>query len=560
MLPAEASSYWSAQQRLTASTLAVVRRLWRKMGDNFDASWLQIEEPMLLAVLQAQLSVAERAVEYVPETLGALNIDVDPDFQIEPSSLVGLAGNGLPVDSLLVGAKVAAKRAVGNGATSAIARQAGGVWLETAVRTLLSDTGRASESLAIAVRPRVGYVRMMNPPSCSRCAVLAGKFYRYNSGFLRHPKCDCRHIPARENVAGDLRVDPKKYFDSLDRESQNKHFTLVGAQAIRDGADISQVVNARSGMSTAQLFGRELAITSEGTTRRGVAYQALSNAGHATRVTDVRNGRYFSSRAPRLMPESIYRIAENRDDALRLLHLNGYLADNPVGKKISASSAAIVGKSTAKSPLKAGGRKPPVPPMNNHAVPGDDDGEKLAKQLDSDYADWAESLPKEQRDAILRWQGADDRFYRRIQDVFRKDADDPAALAIAESLDEAIQSGVLTRDVVMWRGVRSTTGLFGVSNTDLAGLSGTQKQVDGFLAVSTSQSIAVEEFTRPPLGGGPALMRVSIRAGTRAAWVKLVGDPGMAYQRELLLADGHLLQLGQLTYSGDLPIIDVEVM
>ncbi|MCD2153465.1 hypothetical protein LQL77_07045 [Rhodococcus cerastii] len=327
MLPAEASSYWSAQQRLSASTLAVVRRLWRKMGDNFDASWLQIEEPLLLVILQAQLSAAERAVDYVPDTLGALNIDVDPEFEVNPEALVGVAGSGQPVDSLLLGAKVAAKRAVGRGASSTLGLQAGGMWLETVVKTLLSDTGRASETLGIAVRQKVGYVRMLNPPSCGRCAVLAGKFFRYNAGFSRHPGCDCRHIPARESIAGDLQVDPKRYFDSLGAEQQNKYFTTAGAEAIREGADVGQVVNARSGMSTAQVFGRELAVTTEGATRRGIAYHAMSNAGYATRATDVRNGRYFSARTPRLMPESILKIAENRADALRLLRLYGYLLD-----------------------------------------------------------------------------------------------------------------------------------------------------------------------------------------------------------------------------------------
>lgn len=345
MLPAEASSYWAAQQKLSASTLAVVKRLWRKMGNNFDESWLQIEEPLLLLLLQAQLSAAERAVEYVPETLGALNIDVDPDFEIEPSSLVGVAGSGFPVETLIVGAKIAAKRAVGNGATATSALSTGGAWLGTAVRTLLADTGRAAESLAISVRPGVGYVRMMNPPSCGRCAVLAGKFYRYNAGFRRHLECNCKHIPARESIAGDLTVDPKKYFDSLDRAQQNKHFTVAGAEAIREGADVGQVVNARSGMSTAQVnlagwtpqgrlttknvYGQQLATTDTGITRRGIAYEAMSKAGYAQKQTDVRlkGSRYFQAKTPRLMPESIFKIAENRADALRLLRLYGYILD-----------------------------------------------------------------------------------------------------------------------------------------------------------------------------------------------------------------------------------------
>lgn len=326
MLPDEASSYWLAQQRTTATLLAVMRRLWRRMdGARFDESWAQISAPLLLAVLQAQQAAADRAAEFVPAVLDELNIEVDQDGDPIPGSVVGVAGDGRPVESLLVGGKIAAKRAVAEGATSSAALGVGGRWLEMALQTLMSDTGRAVESLGVAARPRVGYVRMLNPPSCPRCVVLAGKFYRYNRGFLRHPRCDCRHIPSRESTAGDLRVDPDRYFRSLSAQQQDAAFGVAGAQAIRDGADIGQVVNARRGMSTAQVYGRELVVTTEGVTRRGIAYDAMRRAGYAQRDTDVRSGRYFQARAPRPMPESLYQIAENRADALRLLRLYGYL-------------------------------------------------------------------------------------------------------------------------------------------------------------------------------------------------------------------------------------------
>src|SRR5690606_23965723 len=42
------------------------------------------------------------------------------------------------------------------------------------------------------------YVRMLTPPSCSRCTVLAGRWYRKNAGFARHPGC----FPAGAMVSG----------------------------------------------------------------------------------------------------------------------------------------------------------------------------------------------------------------------------------------------------------------------------------------------------------------------------------------------------------------------
>lgn len=148
----------------------------------------------------------------------------------------------------------------------------------------------------MARRHVAGYVRMLVPPSCSRCVVLAGNFYRFNAGFERHPRCDCRHIPAAEALAGDLALDTRAYFDSLSEAEQRRVFTVAGAEAIRDGADIGRVVNARRGMYTAQVGGR-----------RVLATTAVSGS----RV--------------RLMPETIVRVAPNRAERLRLLRLHGYI-------------------------------------------------------------------------------------------------------------------------------------------------------------------------------------------------------------------------------------------
>src|SRR5690606_30758410 len=103
-------------------------------------------------------------------------------------------------------------------------------------------------------------------------------------------RCDCVHIPSRESVAGDITTSPRRIFESMDEAEQDRVFGKAGAQAIRDGADIARVVNARRGMYTAG----GLRLTREATTRRGIG------------------------RPVRLMPEEIYRQANgNRGEALR---------------------------------------------------------------------------------------------------------------------------------------------------------------------------------------------------------------------------------------------------
>lgn len=91
----------------------------------------------------------------------------------------------------------------------------------------------------------------------------------------------------------DIRTDPKAYFDSLDAVGQDELLGKAGAQAVRNGADMAKVVNARRGMYTA-------------------------------------DGRLFTHEAagqrPRIMPEQILRdAAGSRDEAIRLLRLHGYI-------------------------------------------------------------------------------------------------------------------------------------------------------------------------------------------------------------------------------------------
>jgi hypothetical protein len=97
------------------------------------------------------------------------------------------------------------------------------------------------------------------------------------------------------------------------------------------------LVNATRGTSTAVVGGRTVATTLEGTTRRGYAYavrrsiaeqrgQQLQESGtQVGRRGAVANYVVRRTRMPRLMPQEIYRVAESREDAIRLLTANGYV-------------------------------------------------------------------------------------------------------------------------------------------------------------------------------------------------------------------------------------------
>lgn len=286
---ASALEHYRRQQRITTAGLVAARKVQRK-------------GPLEVAkvVTAFQILAARDAESSVREMLDEQSIDDPAAGSVQIVALAGVASDGRPLDTLFDQAK-------------------NDFQFGLMVATQLQDAARGAAGVSIASRKHVGYVRMLNPPSCSRCAILAGKYYHFNEGFQRHPKCDCRHIPTTENLAGDLTTNPDAYFRSLSPAQQDQIFTKAGAQAIRDGADMSQVVNARRGMQTAQVYGREVKITTEGMTTRGIAGKNFNDFG------GKQGGRYRRSNQVRLMPESIYAAAKDREDAIRLLRLHGYI-------------------------------------------------------------------------------------------------------------------------------------------------------------------------------------------------------------------------------------------
>jgi hypothetical protein len=295
-----AEDHYRLEQRVTALGVVAARRVWSQLdpGD-LSGSWAASVGRLALAVAAVQLVAAREADSYVTAALEEQGVDADSAGVVVPAAFAGMAADGRRLDGLLASALVDTKQAIGRGAQVAEAMARGRSTLDMLVATTIQDTGRAAVSTAITARPQVtGYVRMVNPPSCARCAILAGRWYRWNQGFLRHPRCDCRHAPALEDAAGDLTTDPRRLFDA----KQIRGLSDVDAKAIRDGADISQVVNMRrGGLYTAD----GMQFTREGTTRQG--------------LTGSRTlGR-------RLTPETIYRLASDRAEAIGLLRRHGYI-------------------------------------------------------------------------------------------------------------------------------------------------------------------------------------------------------------------------------------------
>lgn len=253
--------------------------------------------PRVLSVVQQGRDAAVVAAQPYTAAVLAETGQVAPAVGvIVGSRFTQSAPDGRAMGTLLDESVIAAKVAVKSGATVREALSLGGSHMTRDVLTVLADTRRQVYGVDIIQRPRVsGYARMLNPPSCSRCVVLAGKWYGWNKGFLRHPRCDCLHIPASESLAEGFTVNANDYFDSLTPQAQDKTFTKSGARAIRDGADINRVVNINMrGLGTAK------------------------------------SARRFGTPS-RMTVDDIYRVAGSRKNAIRMLTDEGYIV-SPFGR------------------------------------------------------------------------------------------------------------------------------------------------------------------------------------------------------------------------------------
>lgn len=257
---AAAAAYQAEQKAETDRLVKTVLALWATLAakDAF-ASWASIGPRIYVLLSSLMELVAADAGGYVRHVLNEQGVDTDGPA-INPVAFAGVASDGRDLESLLAGALVKLRESQRAGHSDMLSKAHGRNFLELVVRTQVSDAARAAESVAIATTDgtkngravQVGWVRMLTPPSCSRCVVLAGKFYKWNSGFQRHPNCDCRHLPVTVAGASEVLTNPYVYFNSLTKDEQDYYFGKANAQAIRDGADLNQVVNAgKSGLFVA---------------------------------------------------------------------------------------------------------------------------------------------------------------------------------------------------------------------------------------------------------------------------------------------------------------------
>lgn len=326
MLPPSVSevgqTYANLQAGIVANALSLLSQALRR-GKSSPEAWRDSVQSIGERLLLLQVASASLADPYLNDVLEAQGAEAEADAQVVPQMFADLADGGGSWLQMLV----FAPNSVREGAAAEYWPHFQYV-ANSIVKTGLDDVGRSSVQTAMQTRPAVKwYVRMLRGKTCARCAILAGRRYKSSVAFDRHRNCDCIHIPAAED-AKSWTTDTKKYFRSLNTEEQEQVFTKAGAEAIRLGADPSQVVNAHKGVWTPTAYGVQVQATLEGTTKRGIAGQRLGEEGFA-KTTGLKSSRYAHSRTPRLMPEEIFLQAErlgwDRTEVLRQLKRFGYV-------------------------------------------------------------------------------------------------------------------------------------------------------------------------------------------------------------------------------------------
>lgn len=269
------ASYYAGQARIAKAVTVAAVAEWRTIdGRRLDFSWLRVLARLLAWLTGAQRQAASTAPAYLTGVLRAQGVVPSPGHRLLPDPFGGIAADGRGLDTLLYTPVASAKHAMSQGATIQDALRGAEAGLAMLVRTQVQDAGRMAVQTAMADDSAVrGYIRQVHLPACARCIILAGRVYRYSSGFQRHPNCDCTMVAD----AGELGTeDPAELIAKMRKDYPDgphaiaKSLTAGDLEALDHGADLNQVVNAHRGMATAA--GKA---TTEGTTRHGLAGMRL---------------------------------------------------------------------------------------------------------------------------------------------------------------------------------------------------------------------------------------------------------------------------------------------
>lgn len=191
-----------ARAALTVATTVAARRAVDALPAaraGWAAAWPGTMARLVLLLTAAQRAAAAQTAGVVEESLAQLgHPGMRTQGRVDPAAFAGSASDGRPLDSLVDHAGAVGLRAWTSDDDAAGAQSAVRALVDVLVATQLADVGRAAVGVQVAATPGAGWVRLAPPPACARCLILTGKWFRWNTGFARHPRC----FPAGVVVGG----------------------------------------------------------------------------------------------------------------------------------------------------------------------------------------------------------------------------------------------------------------------------------------------------------------------------------------------------------------------
>ena len=309
---------YQSNRRRAFKAMLLARREWAKIdptGDWF-TQWQELLTRFGPVVYAAQIAAATDGSAAVAYALTEAGHPERQPTKVQPKAFAGwvspswLPEEDVPLLDYLLTPVNTARNATGSPVDMLAA---GGKMLEGLVQFAVTDAlAHAHDAQIVATRS--AYAVFAEPGSmCQRCAALVGRRYKPGTHLQRHPRCD--GVMEAHSERSPYTPEPAK----VDRI---KDLTAGQRAAIDEGADLNQVLNAKRGGAVSGIY------TTEGTTRRGFGYFAIKTRhGAYSKSMDRKlpGKRYASTTVGRLSPETIYKVAKDQADMVRLLRIYGYI-------------------------------------------------------------------------------------------------------------------------------------------------------------------------------------------------------------------------------------------
>jgi hypothetical protein len=258
------------------------RRLWNASNVN---DWENQIATLMPTLSSLQVLAGAAGGNSIPFRLSQQGNPMAGDWSVNPFAMGGWSSHGEPLEVLLNIPAIVARNYAARGGTMEQAWRRGGFSLDRIVSTQIMEAGRIAQAIEVSARPGLGFMRMVQPGACAMCILLAGRIFygdHHATAFLIHENCRCFMEPvvATTSARSHYLDAQRDAFNSLSTEDQDRHFGRAAAEAIRAGADMGQVVNARlNGARSGMMWGHARAVMGPDAVRRATVNELFNASG-----------------------------------------------------------------------------------------------------------------------------------------------------------------------------------------------------------------------------------------------------------------------------------------